>query len=65
MGIPIMSLLCYLRYQYRLCGIMKYFHLRVPPYKIAENEWKRSFGFINYAYLQIRDEIVKKNRVHV
>ena len=52
---------CYLLYQNWLCGIIKYLHLCVSPHKIAENQRKRSFGFLNYAYLQIRDEIVKKS----
>ena len=42
---PIMSLLCYLRYQNRLCGIIKYFRLCVPPHKLLKMSEKGALDF--------------------
>ena len=66
MDIPIMALLCCLRYQYRLCG--KYFHLCVAPFynmcmQNCLNEWKGSFESLKYACLQIKNEIVETDHV--
>ena len=66
MHIPGMSLLCCLRYQNRFCG--KYFHLRVAPIckmgmQNCLKEWKRSFGSLKYACLQIKNEIVETDHV--